>query len=368
MDAKLNHSELSVLLAKQAELTGAKAEAFTKAFFDIIIEGLEKDNLVKINGLGTFKITDVASRGSVDVNTGEKIEIKGHKKLSFIPADTLKDKVNRPFAMFEPVEIDESYVEEEDSEPETASENVEADEEENMEKTVPVTEEVSTATEDTHAKEDTVPIAETTPAEEDVLPVVKEETILEAKEEKPAIEEALPEKEGAKNRYPITENSAKNETEEKQKRSILIYIIPLLIAAAVVLFFLFYPHAPAEPAVEAEPVAAKTEEAMPAIVEEVVEQPVEPVAEEPYKFEMVEELAAIPTRSITIADTLHYSMQGEITIHEVAADETLARIALTYYGDRKLWPYIVTFNRLDNPNELCKGMELKIPRLLPKSK
>jgi nucleoid DNA-binding protein len=54
MDAKLNHSDLSALLAKAADISGAKAELFTKAMFDIIIEGLEKDGLVKINGLFLF--------------------------------------------------------------------------------------------------------------------------------------------------------------------------------------------------------------------------------------------------------------------------------------------------------------------------
>ena len=91
MDAKLNHSDLSALLAKEAGMSLVKAELFTKALFDIIIEGLEQDGVVKINGLGTFKLTDVASRSSVNVNTGEKFEIKGHKKLIFTPADTLKD-------------------------------------------------------------------------------------------------------------------------------------------------------------------------------------------------------------------------------------------------------------------------------------
>ena len=86
MDAKLNHSDLSTLLAKEGNISASKAEYFTKAFFDLIIEGLEQDGIVKINGLGTFKIAEVASRSSVDVNTGEKIEIKGHKKISFLPA------------------------------------------------------------------------------------------------------------------------------------------------------------------------------------------------------------------------------------------------------------------------------------------
>ena len=109
MSDKLNHSDLSALLAKETGISVAKSEAFTKALFDLIIEGLEKDGLVKINGLGTFKVTEVADRYSVNVNTGEKFEIKGHKKLTFVPADALKDSVNKPFAMFAPVEVDESY-------------------------------------------------------------------------------------------------------------------------------------------------------------------------------------------------------------------------------------------------------------------
>ena len=112
MSDKLNHSDLSSLLAKEAGISGAKAEAFTKAVFELVIEGLEQDGIVKINGLGTFKVTDVADRSSVNVNTGEKIEIKGHKKISFVPSDTLKETVNQPFAMFEPVEVDENYQDE----------------------------------------------------------------------------------------------------------------------------------------------------------------------------------------------------------------------------------------------------------------
>lgn len=116
MSEKLNHSDISALLAKEAGLSVAKADFFTKALFDIIIEGLEQDGIVKINGLGTFKVTDVADRSSVNVNTGEKIEIKGHRKLTFVPAESLKECVNRPFAMFEPVEIDDNYLDESDDE------------------------------------------------------------------------------------------------------------------------------------------------------------------------------------------------------------------------------------------------------------
>ncbi|MBR5336249.1 MAG: HU family DNA-binding protein [Bacteroidaceae bacterium] len=124
MDAKLNQSDLTALLAKLCEISVSKADTFTKAFFDVIIEGLERDGIVKINGLGTFKMVDVASRSSVNVNNGEKFEIKGHKKISFLPADSLKEKVNAPFAMFEPVEVDDDYVDDEETSSEETADAV----------------------------------------------------------------------------------------------------------------------------------------------------------------------------------------------------------------------------------------------------
>ena len=99
MDMKLNHSDFSALFAKSLGISQADAEAFTKTFFDTIVEGLENEGSVKINGLGTFKIVEVESRSSVNVNTGERFEIKGHKKMTFLPADSLKDTINAPFAM-----------------------------------------------------------------------------------------------------------------------------------------------------------------------------------------------------------------------------------------------------------------------------
>ena len=172
MDAKLNQSDLISLLAKGSNISMSKAELFTKTFFELIIEGLEQDGIVKINGLGTFKVTEVASRGSVNVNTGEKIEIKGHKKLVFIPADTLKESVNQPFAMFEPVEVDETY------QPEAAS-DVEEDEttDEITEETV-----VSVVVEEPLAEETLIEpqAVEDVPVEE---PIVAIEPQSEAKEE-----------------------------------------------------------------------------------------------------------------------------------------------------------------------------------------
>ncbi len=82
-------------------------ELFTKAFFNAIIRGLHKDRFVKIKGLGTFKLIDVSSRESVDVNTGQRIEISGHSKITFTPDQSIKDAVNKPFAHLQAVVINE---------------------------------------------------------------------------------------------------------------------------------------------------------------------------------------------------------------------------------------------------------------------
>ena len=92
----------------------------------------------------------------------------------------------------------------------------------------------------------------------------------------------------------------------------------------------------------------------------------EPKAEEAYAFELLEQLNAIDLRSISVADTTLYVAEGELARHTVAADETLTRIARQYYGDKRLWPYIVKYNGMRDPNGLCRGMELVIPRLVPK--
>ena len=73
----------------------------------MIEQALENEKTVKIKGLGTFKLVDVDSRESVNVNTGERFQIKGHTKVSFTPDTNLRDTINKPFAHFETVVLNE---------------------------------------------------------------------------------------------------------------------------------------------------------------------------------------------------------------------------------------------------------------------
>lgn len=90
-------------VAKKHKITVKEAEKFVSAIFDVVNEGLKTDKLVKVKGLGTFKVQAVKPRESVNVNTGERVLIEGHEKVSFTPDATMKELVNKPFAQFETV-------------------------------------------------------------------------------------------------------------------------------------------------------------------------------------------------------------------------------------------------------------------------
>lgn len=185
---KIGNKELAATLTEKHGLSKSDAENFVAAMFEMLGDGLQSDKQVKIKGLGTFKVVGIASRKSVDVNTGDPIIINGRDKISFTPDASLRDNVNRPFAQFETVaindgvdfsEIDDKYnlteekpkteltqeTKEEEEKPEAIQEEPKAEEEEAKPKDI---------------KE------ETKAEEEDTEPEAKQE--IPQAEEKPNIE------------------------------------------------------------------------------------------------------------------------------------------------------------------------------------
>ncbi len=99
-------TDIANILADRHELSQADANAFVTTLFSVIEDGLRTDDRqVKVKGLGTFKVTSVSPRESVDVNTGERIVIEGREKIVFTPDAILRDRVNRPFSQFETVTL-----------------------------------------------------------------------------------------------------------------------------------------------------------------------------------------------------------------------------------------------------------------------
>ena len=112
-----NIKDLARFLVEKHGVKLADAELFISLMTEIINEGVHRERQVKIKGLGTFKLTSVSSRESIDVNTGERIVIEGRDKLSFAPDNAMKELVNQPFSQFETVvvndgvELEDEYIE-----------------------------------------------------------------------------------------------------------------------------------------------------------------------------------------------------------------------------------------------------------------
>ena len=123
--SKFSLNTLGKLLADKSGLSQVEAELFIRKMFDVCNQGLEADKQVKIKWLGTFKVQATKDRESINVNTGERFTIEGRDKLTFTPDNILKEIVNKPFAQFETVvvndgvdfdEIDEKFGEEQTEE------------------------------------------------------------------------------------------------------------------------------------------------------------------------------------------------------------------------------------------------------------
>ena len=104
---KVTIQDIAVILSERHGLTKKDASGFVGALFDVVRQALERDRIVKIKGFGTFKIIDVDARESVNVNTGERVLIEGHNKITFTPDALMKELVNKPFSQFETVVLNE---------------------------------------------------------------------------------------------------------------------------------------------------------------------------------------------------------------------------------------------------------------------
>ena len=126
--SKLNIYDLCSVLTSKNGLDDKESHRFIKAMFDVIQEGLDEDKVVKVKGLGTFKIIEVDDRESINVNTGERVLIEGHSKLTFTPDSVMKEIVNKPFSQFETVILNEGVDFPEPAVEEPAAEDIIADE------------------------------------------------------------------------------------------------------------------------------------------------------------------------------------------------------------------------------------------------
>jgi nucleoid DNA-binding protein len=314
-----------------------KAEAFLKEFFDSIAENVKTDKLVKVKGLGTFKLIDVNDRESVNVHTGERIVIPGHSKLSFTPEASLRDAVNRPFADFQTVVInDETNLEDMERVPQEEPEAVVEPE------AVEQQEEPEVAPEQESAAEQV-----TTPAEEsEELPSVEPEKsepepVVEVEEEVVAVPEE-------KKEEPVKQETVKEE--QKKPRGGAKTFVMIVVALLLCVFSYFVGHYSLLegllPKQKQEPVKQQVVEAAP-----------DTIKAEPVQVEPVEEVqyAQVPDGK--------YKIVGTRKTHVMKPGDYITRIALKEYGDKEMAQYIIVHNAFSNPDKVPIGQEIKLPEL-----
>ena len=366
MNEKITLQDIVNLLCEKQGMTPKDAETFVRAMFDLIEEALTNEKYVKIKGLGTFKLTEVNSRESVHVNTGERIEIQGHSKVSFTPDTSMKELINKPFSHFETVvlnegvELEDTVIEEEVT-PEVAETTIITEEhpiieqpvvEETQEETLVVEKPVIEEPEAIIVEE---PIAETTTTEtlESTEP---EESVKQtiAEEEKPI---SIEEKEE-------TPTSFVPQNEEKKSSCILWGIIIALVLIILLGFYWLFIHSSAS--TEVTPAAPEQEEIVASIPVEEEKQPKDTLEIVPYVKLSTEELRN--ERVPSLADTLDYLIVGTKEEYTLQKGETIIRASVKFFGSKKYWPYIVKHNMdvLKDPDNIPAGAQVKIPVLSPK--
>lgn len=379
MNERLTIQDLTDLLAAKHSMTKKDAEAFVKEFFLLIEEALENDKCVKIKGLGTFKLIEVDSRESVKVNTGERFQIKGHTKVAFSPDTNLKDTINKPFAHFETVVLNDNTVLED-----TPMEEGEIEEDETTEDTLVETKEViDDLIQPAIIEQEPEPTEEE--AEQDTEPIIVQE-LLEANpepEEVPQVNIAVDTTIHAAERFVEQEVAQSNitiDTTDKPKKDKSLTLFLITVIAVVLLLcggtilFIYYPDLfsssskketldmpvvtqPAQPQTQLSDTIAK-KDTVAKVVPNIPDSQPQPVAKKEA------EISSTPVYS----DSATYAITGTKTTHTIKEGESLTRVALKYYGTKALWPYIVKHNVgvINNPDNVPYGTTIKIPELTKK--
>lgn len=367
---------LSVLPSKRG-MKKKDAERFATTLFEVVKEGLASDRVVKIKGLGTFKMIDIDARESINVNTGERVVIESHDRITFTPDSTMKEVVNRPFSQFETVVLNDDV--EFDDSPVLEGESDLEPEEDEMENFVQneVTEEKQEAIEPESIPEPIEPQEPDVPQEpiEKLEPEVPQEPIEipepEVPQEPTEISEPVEEE-------PAAQLELFDQTEDVRRKIPLKWWF-ILLAACIGSFAGGYYlgkqsdkqelQSPIDEIEEVSPVTDTTKtdtiakaDTLVTITKEV-EEPVAQTPEEPAPIQTEE---VVNHRTYALKDarvrTGAYRIVGTDSEVTVRAGETVARVAKRTLGPG-MECYIEVYNDITSKTVLKEGQTLKIPKL-----
>ena len=343
MNNRLSIQDLALILSEQTGKSTEEALRFLQEFIAVVSEGVYNDKLVKVKGLGTFKIIRVEERASVSVNSGERFVIPSHYKFTFTPDKELKELVNKPFSLFDTVELNEEVdFSDVDVSAETSGAEDAADD--SSEEILP----------------DGIP-EQAIEAPQTPEPEVKPEPTVE--------EEAAPQEEAQaepKPAEPVSSVSGYKEYRRKRRRSASRKLLfPIACLFVVIVLGIVYivclsgrttvnknweppmaevgnptPEAGMNP-VPADSTGVTPPDSASLAADSVVAEP--PVVEENQPEET-------PKSDI-------------LALVTIKAGDRLASFAKQYYGHKFFWVYIYQYNQdiISDPNNIPIGTELRIP-------
>lgn len=404
MDNKLSILDLAAILADSYGMDAKTSQTFVKTVFEIVEEFIAKDKLVKIKGFGTFKLINVSDRESVNVNTGERIVIAGHSKLTFTPDSALKDAVNRPFADFETTTLNEgTSIEEMERLPmpnSTISEPNQTEEPQPLDYVLDnplldIQEESADYTEDSLQNDDTtvnsdeiaIPITEEVDnnSTESVVMEVDKPTTLESnvtKKDEPVSYVNLQDKDNSA--YPMSsETEIAPSAPSKRRFSSILYVLITIILMVLSYIcghyqvFNMLDFSISDDASTEEPPLVEVQNQEPEKEINLIDTiPSDTILLDSLQSSSLDnsQLASAPDEDYEeIAKYFPQVPNGDYLIigdagkvHHMQVGETLYRIARKELGCQDLIHYLIIFNNFEDPNIIHTGDPIRIPKLIHK--
>lgn len=359
MGKKVTIGQLAQQLSINCGMDGKLCESFLKSLFKIIGNGLEEEGIVKIKELGTFKLTTVSARKSVDVNSGEDNEIPAHRKVVFIPSKELASAVNSPFDMFETIEISDNAPEEAimeadgGSEKPAVTENTEVEDtpEEEMD---PEIQDTPEADKDNSENQASTEVQETQEMEKIEGPAVEEESVVE----EPAVEEEAVEKEPAEEEESVAVRATGRRGFGHGFIWGMVVALIVVIGACGVLYYMYKDNFI--------PVANLNQKENAVTKNEIADAALDNV-------DASEALLNTDNGEATVVDNTDLPEAAVPTepsdskpVYDTITDTRyLTTMAKDHYGNYHLWPYIYKENEkiLGHPNRIRPGTRIVIPDL-----
>lgn len=379
MNNRLSIQDLALILSEQTGKSTEEALRFLQEFIAVVSEGVYNDKLVKVKGLGTFKIIRVEERASVSVNSGERFVIPSHYKFTFTPDKELKELVNKPFSLFDTVELNEEVdFSDVDVSAETSGAEEAADDssEEILPDGIPEQAIEAPQTPEPEVKPEPAVEEKTAPKEEakaELEPEAETETTpepeVEAEPEPKAEAETTPQEEAkaeSKPAEPVSSVSGYKEYRRKRRRSAsrkLLFPIACLFVV-IVLGIVYIVCLSGRTTVNRnwEPPMAEVGNPTPEAGMNSV--PADSTGVTP------PDSASLAADSVVAGPPVVEENQPEeipksdiLALVTIKAGDRLASFAKQYYGHKFFWVYIYQYNQdiISDPNNIPIGTELRIP-------